>query len=190
VFGVIGHLQWVTIEGECLMKTTSLLLIPALVLGTFNSDRVFAAGTSGETAAPGQPFLHPSGDASYSKDMSDDEILAKAKPADNGKVLYISGGVAVSGMRAIDAEEKLYNLKMLFAAGDAYLANVGVHMKDSKGTEVLDTTTRGPVLLVKMPPGSYTVEAKTESGAMITKHVIVGDDHLVSYVMRYPPERQ
>ncbi len=41
-------------------------------------------------------------------------MLAKGKPVDNRKVQYISGGIAVSGMRAIDAEENAYKLKMLF----------------------------------------------------------------------------
>ena len=122
--------------------------------------------------------------------MQEDEVLAKAKPMDNGKVQYISGGVAESGMRAIDAEEKAYNLKILFVAGKAYLADVDVRIKDSKGDEVLDTATHGPVLLVKMPMGMYTVETKTMEGAMLTKHIKVGKDYLASYVLRYPAEKQ
>ncbi|MDR3425343.1 MAG: hypothetical protein P4M13_09800 [Alphaproteobacteria bacterium] len=166
------------------MKTASLLFIAAL--GVMAAATVSAADPSGETAAPGQPFVHPSDDASYSKDLQDDEMQATAKPSDNGDVQYISGGVGEADMNAINAEENAYNLKMLFVAeGGAYLANVGVDIKDGKGHDVLDTTTEGPVLLVKMPPGPYTVEATAENGATLTQHVKVENRHLASYVLRY-----
>jgi hypothetical protein len=168
------------------MKTSSIILIAALLGALLAPDFAFAADTSTETPNPGQPFLHPSDDVSYSKDIRDDERLAKAKPSDNGKVLYISGGVADSGMRAIDAEEKAYNLKILFTAGREYLADVGVRIVDSKDNEVLSTTTQGPVLLVRMPPGSYVVETKALRGSLLDRHVNVEDDHLAFYVLRYP----
>jgi len=165
------------------MKTLPALLI-AMLLAT--AGPALAMQPSGETEATGQPFVHPSDDVSYSKDMRDDELLAKAKPTDNGKVQYISGGIAVSGIRAIDEEEHLYNLKMLFVANGEYLAEIGVNITDSKGDSVLDTTTKGPVLLVKMPPGRYTVSTKAPNGSPLKQDVEAGNDHLASYVLRYP----
>jgi hypothetical protein len=174
------------------MKTKYPILVIMLLVGTIVTGSAHAADSPGETKASGQPFVHPSDDASYSNDMRDDEMLAKAKPVDSGKVQYVSGGIAVSGMRAIDAEEHAYNLKMLFVGGadGEYLADVAVNIKDSKGNTLLSTTAEGPVLLVKMPPGHYTVSTKTSNGAMLTRHVKVGDDHLASYVLRYPNNRQ
>jgi hypothetical protein len=95
-------------------------------------------------------------------------------------------------MRAIDAEEHAYNLKMLFVGGaeGEYLADVAVNIKDAKDNSLLSTTTEGPVLLVKLPPGHYTVSTQTSNGTMLTRHVNVGDDHLASYVLRYPTKSQ
>jgi len=174
------------------MKITSPLLVIMLFVGTIMIGPAHAMDSDDVKSVSGQPFEHPSDDASYSKDMRDDEVLAKAKPTDNGKVQYVSGGVAVSGMRAIDAEEHAYNLKMLFVGGaeGEYLADVAVNIKDAKDNSLLSTTTEGPVLLVKLPPGHYTVSTQTSNGTMLTRHVNVGDDHLASYVLRYPTKSQ
>jgi hypothetical protein len=135
------------------MKTSSTLFLTAFLASVIITGPSFAAPPATETEAPGQSFVHPSDDVSYSKDMRDDEMLAKSKATDNGQVQYVSGGIAVSGMRAIDAEQGLYNLKLLFVAQPKgeYLANIGVKIKDGDGKTVLDTTTKGPVLLVKLP---------------------------------------
>jgi hypothetical protein len=178
------------------MKTSTLLLIAFITSTLLNATALPALAQnnamSGETEAPGQPFVHPSDDASYAKDMRDDERLAKASPEDNGKVRYISGGIADSGMKAIDAEENNYNLKMLFVSKDkgAYLANVGVTITDSKGGTLLQATTKGPVLLAKIPPGKYTVTAKASGGSSLNRMIDVGNDHLSSYVLRYPASEQ
>jgi len=170
------------------MKTSLNFLMIALLSSTLMAAPVIAAPDTSQTEAAGQPFNHPTDDGSYTKDMRDDEMLAKSKPAENGAVSYVSGGVAVSGMRAIDAEEHNYNLKMLFVAAQngEYLADVNVMITDSKGNSILDTTTKGPVLLVKMPNGEYTVTTKTQSGKTLARKIKVGDDYLASYVLRYP----
>jgi hypothetical protein len=164
-----------------------LLLVILCANGT-----AFASDFPDETKATGQPFVHPAGDTSYSKDMRDDELLAKAKPTDNGKVQYISGGIAVSGMRAIDTEEHLYNLKVLFVEGSKgeYIADTKVNITDSKGNSVLDAVAQGPVMLVKLPAGRYKLSTKASDGSILAKRVDVADDHLASYVLRYPPLNQ
>ena len=161
--------------------------LPAIAQNAGSHD---ARPSSNETAASGQQFEHPSDDVSYAKDMRDDEKLAKAKAVDNGKVRYISGGIADSGMRAIDTEEHLYNLKMLFVSQGEYLADVNVKITDHKGNTVLDTKTKGPVLLVKMHPGHYTVSTTADGGSTLTRKVTVGEDYLASYVLRYPASEQ
>ncbi len=112
---------------------------------------------------------------------------AVEEPAgENAPVRYISGGVSESGMQRIDAETNGYNLKLLCVAQGAYLADVSVKITDSKGANVLDVVTDGPVLLAKLPPGSYTVTAKGEKGSVLTQPVKVRDARLFSYVLRFP----
>ena len=144
------------------------------------------AKASSPNDVQGNSTVRAADDASSSDNMRDDEGLANAQPADSGKVSYTSGGVADSGMEAVDTSEKGYNLKMLFVSNGQYLANVGVKIFDAKGNGILETTSNGPVLLVKMPSGRYTVSTQTEGGNKLTRHVTVSANHLTAYVMRYP----
>ncbi len=170
------------------MKTLSSFLMTTLLSSILAAGPALASDPSDEVKAPGQPFEHPSDSVSYSKDAKEDKQLADATSTDNGEVKYISGGIGDSGMKAIDEEERDYNLKMLFVAEPSgeYLANIGVKIKDHKGKTVLNTTAKGPVLLVRMPHGHYTVDATRETGAKLTQKVEAGEDHLSSYVLRYP----
>lgn len=122
-----------------------------------------------------------------SQEMRDDETLAKSKVMESGNIHYTSGGIAESGMRAMDAEEHNFNLKLLFASkAGAYLANVKVELTDSNGKTILETMSKGPVMLIKLPQGHYKVTATDPSGNTAKRNVEVASDHLASYVLRYP----
>lgn len=127
------------------------------------------------------------------KTMHEDELsLVESKAKESGDVQYISGGVGVNGMKAMDEEEHAYNLKMLFAAepDGHYLADIGVKITNDKGKTVLETTAEGPVLLIKIKHGHYTVTATRATGFKMTRKVEVSDDHLSTYVLRYPVKEQ
>lgn len=55
-----------------------------------------------------------------------------------------------------------YNLKRIFAvtAGN-YLSDVEVQIRDTRGREVLETTSQGPWLFTKLPAGTYHVQVNT-----------------------------
>jgi hypothetical protein len=44
-----------------------------------------------------------------------------------------------------------------------YISDVQVIIKDASGNTVLETITEGPYLLVKLPPGKYSLDATYES---------------------------
>jgi hypothetical protein len=86
----------------------------------------------------------------------------------NGAVEYLSGGVGKEEADALKQQSADYALTLEFASsrtaeGDvspgAYLADVKVDIRDAQGRQVLDTTAQGPLLLVRLPPGDYTVVA-------------------------------
>lgn len=138
----------------------------------------------------GQP-LNPGDSVSCSRDVSQDEILAKSAPADNGRIRYVSGKVDISSMRAMDKEESAYNLKLLLAGKNGeYLSNVNVKITDDKGNVLLDTATKGPVMLAKIPHGHYLIDAKGKSGIEAKRPVEIGDDHLSTYVFHFPAKEQ
>ncbi|SAL80064.1 hypothetical protein AWB71_06038 [Caballeronia peredens] len=79
-----------------------------------------------------------------------------------GDVSYTSGGVGLDESRALLREQAHWPLSLRFTGPTAdYLA--GVHVRivgGAGGGEVLSTESMGPYMLVKLPPGSYTVYAK------------------------------
>lgn len=89
--------------------------------------------------------------------------LAAPRVHTEGSVSYVSGGV---GEAELDALSTLlpegHNLEVVFAeAGTgAYVADVHVTLTDARGRTVLDTSTDGPALVAKVPPGIYTMTAE------------------------------
>jgi hypothetical protein len=78
-----------------------------------------------------------------------------------GAITYMSGGIGKDQAIAMKKEEKHYPLSMVFSEGrhDEYVADIGVTIKDHAGKVVLHTTSGGPIMLVKLPPGNYMVSA-------------------------------
>jgi len=78
-----------------------------------------------------------------------------------GNVSYTSGGVGLDESHALIREQAHWPLSLRFTGPTAdYLADVHVRIADEKNAEVLKTDAMGPYMLVKLPPGRYTVYAK------------------------------
>ena len=94
----------------------------------------------------------------------------EARAAD---VAYISGGVGGGAREELLAKERDYNLKIVAAdtSGD-YLADVQVVIESATKARVLDTTMDGPILLVKLDPGTYTIRA-TSGAKTLTRTVTI-----------------
>lgn len=87
-----------------------------------------------------------------------------AVQSQNG-ISYITGGIGSDESEALKGAMKDYPLALIFArpqeGGAAYLSDVWVAIQDGRGKPVLNATAEGPYLLVKLPPGRYTVSAET-----------------------------
>ena len=80
-----------------------------------------------------------------------------------GSGQYVCGGIGSDESTAMRAAMKDHPLSLLFARADgAYLADVAVTIKDGAGATALALRANGPVCLVDLPAGRYTVEAATE----------------------------
>ncbi|MGJ7518958.1 carboxypeptidase regulatory-like domain-containing protein [Variovorax sp. LT1P1] len=79
-----------------------------------------------------------------------------------GAVRYACGGIGVDESTAMRAAMKSHPLSLLFARADgAYLADVAVTVTGA-GSAPVSLRAGGPVCLVNLPAGNYTVEASTE----------------------------
>jgi hypothetical protein len=105
--------------------------------------------------------------------------MAQAQPAtlpmkSSGIAQYLCGGIGVEESHAMRAAMKDYPLSLLFARpSGAYLADVDVTVKDVHGATALEMRADGPVCLVDLPAGRYTVEAASE-GVTKTQVVTLG----------------
>ncbi|MBU9148794.1 carboxypeptidase-like regulatory domain-containing protein [Burkholderia multivorans] len=91
-----------------------------------------------------------------------------------GDISFVSGGIGKDQSTAFERNESAWPLALRFTGkGGEYLADVHVRIVDGKGNEVLKTDARGPYMLVKLPPGRYTVHASYQ-GSDETRAVTVG----------------
>ena len=115
------------------------------------------------------------------RDLSkDDENLAaiqqEAAPKlhSAGKLQYTCGGIGKDESTAMRAAMKDYPLALLFAGKDGeYLADLKVDIEPASG-EAAQFTASGPVCLVKLADGAYTVTVTAPEGAKQSKKVEAG----------------
>lgn len=92
-----------------------------------------------------------------------------------GDVSYVSGGIDSDESDVFKRQAVRWPLSIEMAArGDGtneYIADAQVQIMRGS-TTVLDTRAKGPFMLVKVPPGSYTVKA-TYNGKPMRKEVKV-----------------
>jgi hypothetical protein len=105
--------------------------------------------------------------------------------ADRASIDYLASGVGADEIERLRAREKEFNLKLVFTLVEGnYVSDVAVIVKDKAGNPVLVVFSPGPVVLAKLPPGSYVVEATYESN-MQTRKVDVRERLRTEYV-RWP----
>ncbi|MDF2861527.1 carboxypeptidase-like regulatory domain-containing protein [Achromobacter mucicolens] len=95
-----------------------------------------------------------------------------------GTVEYVSGGIGIDESEAMKAASSSYPLALTFAAqrgGKAdYVADVTVAIRDAQGKAVLQTTSQGPYMLVKLPAGSYKISATYDGQAQDREVTVQG----------------
>ena len=80
---------------------------------------------------------------------------------------YLNGGVGTveaDRMRQVSTE---YPVQMRFAernqGADEFVADVRLRVIDEHGRTLVDLPNQGPIFLLQVPPGAYTVEAEHQS---------------------------
>jgi len=116
-------------------------------------------------------------------------LLMTLTGAARADVLFITGGTGADERADLQAKEKDYNLKIVVAAtsGD-YVADVWVVIESAAKKSVLETKMDGPILLAKLPQGTYTIKA-TYGPSTQTKSVNVPAQGLREAAFRWPVAR-
>ncbi len=97
------------------------------------------------------------------------------KSGGSGGVSYVSGGVGQEQQAALAARRREFNLYLTFArAGSGeFLADVALQITDRKRNPVLAADGVGPQVLVKLPAGTYWVNA-TFGNQEQSRSVVIG----------------
>lgn len=109
---------------------------------------------------------------------------ALPQPNTENGVTYMSGGIGETEAAAMKQEAKHYSLSMVFSANkdNEYLADVRVTIKDATGKELLSTVSNGPIMLVKLPAGRYSVAADLDGKTLHrTVHVAAKNERQVNF---------
>ncbi|MBS1191702.1 MAG: hypothetical protein H6R10_3494 [Rhodocyclaceae bacterium] len=95
---------------------------------------------------------------------------------------YLSGGVGKEEAQDVRAAAQDYSLAMTFTdTGGKFVSDVKVDVKKSNGEEVLSALSDGPMVLVNLPPGSYTVQATLGDQTQTRKvHIAKGQHRQVT----------
>jgi len=84
-----------------------------------------------------------------------------------GQTEFITGGIGKDESDAILRAAKSWPLTLELAQAAApraeYISDVQITIKNKSGHTVLDTNAEGPYVLVKLPPGKYSLDATYES---------------------------
>src|SRR5262245_15501176 len=116
-------------------------------------------------------------------------LLALAVAAQAADVPHLSGGVGSDEREALRAKERDYNVKVITAMQSGeYLSGVVVVIESAAKEPVLETTMTGPILLAKLPPGSYTIKA-TRGSQMLTQTVTIEAQGLKQVDFRWADAR-
>ena len=115
---------------------------------------------------------------SVAAQSNDSAMMPTGMPAmrQAGDITYVTGGVGLDESHALRSAAPHWPLELLFAGpGSDYLSDVHVDVTNGSGS-VFKATADGPFMLVKLPPGNYTVHA-TYKGDEKTQAIKVGSEH-------------
>jgi hypothetical protein len=100
---------------------------------------------------------------------------------------FVCGGVGDADQKAIKAQAPQHHLMLTFALSTgAYLADVDVQIRDSKGATVLSTKCGGPIMLVDLPSaGTWNVTAQS-NGQTRNRQISAGSGKPVQATFTWP----
>lgn len=106
-------------------------------------------------------------------DEATDVASANATSAPQEKVSWMSGGIGDDARDEMRKAAPNYNVHLLFSArAGNYLADIPFKVSTGNGQEIYTGVSEGPLLYLKLQPGSYQIAAQID-GAWQSKRVQV-----------------
>jgi hypothetical protein len=102
-------------------------------------------------------------------------------------VPYVNGGIGKEQAERIEHRDRPYNLRLVFSEGrkNDYAADVRLKITDTHGNTVFDLADAGPLTDLKLPAGTYRVDARF--GAMARGDTVqVKEGQPVALYLHFP----
>ena len=99
------------------------------------------------------------------------------------QVDYLNGGVGQEQADLMRQMSDRFPLRFTFTQHngtyntDEFIAGVRLRVTDAAGRTVLDLADQGPIFLLRLPDGTYTVEAEHDGEVKTRRFRIAGDRH-------------
>lgn len=193
------------------MRNNFFLSVPLLAAIAFSCNSVIADVNDNESSAmppatsaeDGMPHTHPmipaggtvkdlrnegANDTGADNSTENNDSNAADQDTSNSKqpeIPLVSGGVGEDDLEHLKSIQNQYDLKLLITEDNGtFLSDVSVHIEDKQGRTVVDTTTDGPILLVKLPTGNYKITATRHDETKNTR-INVTSGKLRAYQFRF-----
>lgn len=98
-----------------------------------------------------------------------------------GEMGYLNGGIGVEQADLMRDMSSQFPVRMTFSrhneGQDEFVADVHLRITDSRGRTVLDLPSQGPIFLLRLPQGSYAVEAEHRGEVKTRRFDVVAGRH-------------
>ena len=106
---------------------------------------------------------------------------ASAAMPHQGEMGYLNGGIGKEQADMMREKSAQFPVRMTFSerdqGQDEFVADVHLRVTDTQGRTVLDLTSQGPIFLLRLPPGSYAVEAEHQGNVKTRRFDIAAGRH-------------
>jgi hypothetical protein len=97
------------------------------------------------------------------EDSADVAAPAPLAPQSQNGATFLTGGVGDREQAELRKLDDDYNVRIALTNADgAYISRVDVVIEDAAGRSLIETTTRGPIVLAQLEPGRYRLQARSE----------------------------
>lgn len=105
-------------------------------------------------------------------------------------VAFENGGVSVESADEIKAHAAKFPVMLVFAWNEGnYLADVNIQVQNQKGDPVLSLDQQGPIVLLDLPKGSYSVKVE-RNGKSQKRMIRVGSGTRTKVVFHWPRDER
>ena len=111
-------------------------------------------------------------------------VLGQEIDISNSELTYLNGGIGIEESDAIRLRAPEFPIHISFSKGKdgESITDVDLHITNSAGFSVFESNSVGPLLYLKLPNGSYTINSKYGDVTLTSKIKVSGKKNVNLYL--------